>query len=194
MKISVIFFALGTLLCLSCSGYHSLSTEFATLEVPYVKGDDTGELTSSVIEAITSSSPYTYDPNGEYRLEVECNEVKQENIGFQYERNQEGNLEDKLIPSENRLFGNISFKLIKSSNNQIVLGPIKIEETVDYDFDFQPIQSSINTFSLGQISYIDEASQSALTPLYERFAYRIVAFLNTFVENIQTEEELTDDI
>jgi hypothetical protein len=194
MKRTVIFFVLGTLLCLSCSGYHSLSTEFATLDVPYVKGDETGELTSSIIEAITSSSPYTYDQNGEYRLEVEFNEIKQENIGFQYERNQEGNLENKLVPSENRLFGNISFKLIENSNNQTVLGPIKIEESVDYDFDFQPTQSNINTFSLGQISYIDEATQSALTPLYERFAHRLVVFLNTFVENVQTEEKVTNDI
>jgi hypothetical protein len=180
------------LLLLTSSCYYTSSKEFisnSSVSVPYVKGDPTGELTNVLIKTICSSTTLLYDnEEGDLNLSVELSEPSQENISFQYQTNSSGELEDKLEPSENRLTAKVLVTLTNLNTNKIILGPLFIEESVHYDFNFQPIQSNINIFSLGQLNYIDDATKVALTPLYQKLAEKIVSA----IENIwwkDTEDE-----
>ena len=138
------------LLLLTSSCYYTSSKEFfsgasPTVSIPYAKGDTTGELTNALIKTICSSTTLIYDnDDGDLNLSVQLSEPSQENISFQYRKNSNGELEDKLEPSENRLTAKVLFTLTNLNTNTVILGPLFIEESVNYDFDFQPIQSNIN--------------------------------------------------
>ena len=79
----------GLFFCLAgCASWHvadSVSSDRQmTVRIPYIQGDDSGELTSRVIEAVSLQPGFCVDESGQYLLRIHLLDDKEEKIGFRY--------------------------------------------------------------------------------------------------------------
>jgi len=146
--------------------------------VPYVEGDREGILTHYLVKEITRSSLFKYSntPN-QLELKVKLLDLRDENIGFRYDRKKWGKLTRSLIPTETRLEASAEVTFIKMNTGEILYGPTVISAEVDFDHDYYSSRNGVNTFSLGQLCDIDSAMEAAQTPLYRLLAERIVDYI-----------------
>lgn len=159
-------------------GYGDLPERYNTITIPYVQGDNEGQLTAEVIKSISTSGAFRYVPyGGELTLLIQLVEVDDENIGFRYYRNKQGCLKNWLIPTETRLSGIAEVTVLDSSTNQILLGPTCVKASVDFDHDYYSSRNAINIFSLGQLSDIDAGQEAAMDPLNRRLAEKITDYI-----------------
>ncbi|CDZ80443.1 hypothetical protein BN1013_00955 [Candidatus Rubidus massiliensis] len=180
------FFKIGIIACFLLSqtacGYHygqgSQLAAYKTITVPYVIGDLEGIFTSELIKKIATSGDLSYDNFcGDLCLEVKIINVIDDNIGFRYDRKKKGDLTHAIIPSETRLTGITEIKLTDTKNGTVIIGPIQISATVDFDHDYYSTRDAANLFSLGQLTDFDEAYHVALKPLYQILAEKIVDYI-----------------
>lgn len=160
-------------------GYDGLSNQYKTISVPYVESDRDGTLTAEVIKQLATSSAFQYlTHGGDLILKISLIELSDENIGFCYDRNKKGHLKDTLIPRETRLKAIVNVAVIDRCSNQILRGPVDITAYIDFDHDFYSNRDSINIFSLGQLTDIDAAQESAIRyPLNRQIAKKIVDYV-----------------
>ena len=169
-------------LCLvpySC-GYKYEQTRDTTISIPYVKGDTEGLLTEAIIKQIiaTSNLSYQSSKDGDLTLEAKIVKYDNENIGFRFDRDSQGNLQEKIVPSENRLSAFVKISLIETLTGKIILGPTIISSDVDYDYNFNTASGNITAFSMGQLDFTNVANMSAHNPLYHALAVRIVNYID----------------
>ncbi len=169
-------------LAFSCSGYHigqqPVSADHS-ISIPYIAGDDDGQFTATLIKAIASSGTWIYQPNdADYQLHLELLRARDENIGFQYARDKSGVLQDKIVPSENRLTYTLRFSVTNTKGGPDLIKPTELELSVDYDYEFEELRDDIVSYSLGQLNFIDNARDVAEKPLFQKAAQNIVDFLN----------------
>lgn len=174
------YFILGcvSLLALSSCYYHfgqsDLSERYRTISIPYIEGDDEGELTAELIHTIASEGGLRYLPaGGELVLKIKLIESYDENIGFRYDRHKDGTIKKGLIPTETRLNLTAEVFLLEASSDSILRGPTLIRASIDFDHDYYYDRNSVNVFSLGQLNDIDEAQEAAMRPLHRRLAEKI---------------------
>jgi outer membrane lipopolysaccharide assembly protein LptE/RlpB len=197
---------LATLLTLSLTscGYHAAaSDDKTTISVPYVEGDKQGQLTAEVIRQLTNSDIYEFvRKDGDLELKVVLNGDQHDVIGFEYDRTiKKGKVQRNLMATENRRTISAQVTLTDTHANEVVLGPLSISATGDYDYiDVNSLKtlSFINSygkrekvvnFSLGQLDSIEGAQDSVLTPVYRQLAQKIAAALQeNFIRNSQTIE------
>lgn len=149
-----------------------------TISIPYVQGDDDGQLTAALIHQVSISGEYVYrTTGGEYVLEARIIDDTYENIGFRYDRSKKGCLEDYIIPVEMRAGLLIEVQVIAFCSAEVVLGPNRLFADLDYDHDYYSIRDGINVSSLGQLTDIDSAEDAAKTPLYRKLAEKVVSWL-----------------
>lgn len=171
------------LLSLVSCGYRfqedCLASRYPTINVPYVEGDRDGQLTASIVRQLNTSSPFIY-VNGcsSMILYVRVIEFRDENVGFRYDRDGEGNLIRTVIPAETRSSILAEVCGIDSITEKVVLGPAKISARVDFDHEYYSSPNEVNVFSLGQLSDSDEAQDAAYRPLYNELAQKIVDYVN----------------
>lgn len=159
-------------------GRGELSERFATISVPYVEGDQEGELTSEVIKGLSTSGAFSYvNQGGDLTLKIKFIELRDENIGFRYDRNKRGKLKKSIIPTETRYTALAEVLLIESGSGQVIRGPTRITASTDFDHTYYTTRDEINVFSLGQLSDIDEARNAAMHPLNRHLAERIVDYV-----------------
>jgi hypothetical protein len=138
-----------------------------TLSVPFIEGDCEGELTAEVIRELIATGEVEYSHHcGELTLEVRLIDLREENIGFRYDREGAGQLTNTVIPSEARLTALAEVTVTKSVNGVIMIGPDLVTASIEYDHDYYSNQGGVNLFSLGQLNDIDLAKQAARRPLY----------------------------
>ena len=168
---------------LSSCGYRfdqkeGLSARYATISVPYVDGDRDGSLTAAVVEEIVRSGSFEYRRDGgALVLEIEQVDLREENIGFRYDRKKRGKLTKDIIPTETRIISVVEVAVIESVSGCTVLGPVRLSASVDFDHDYYFSRDEVNVFSLGQLIDIDEAYDAVQTPLYQALAEKIVAYI-----------------
>ncbi len=175
------FLCILSLLLASC-GYHSGPSGtlalYRTISIPYVKNDQDGRMTSALVKVISSESGFQYEKwGGDLTLLVEMLEFENENIGYRYDRKNDGKLTHSIIPSETRLIVVAQVTLMASNSAEPIAGPAKITATVDFDHDYEKTRHGVNIFSLGQLTDYDEAYDAAFQPLYHILSQKIADFI-----------------
>jgi hypothetical protein len=175
----------------SC-GYHTAAAEDKTsISIPYVEGDAQGQLTAEIIRQLSNSDLYDFvKQEGDLILKVALAGDKSEIVGFQYDlTSKKGKIERNLMAQENRRILSAKVTLINAATEEIVMGPLDISTTTDYDYiDVNSLKevSFINphgkrektiNLSLGQLDSIEGAQDAALTPGYRQLAQKIALAL-----------------
>lgn len=136
-------------------------------------------ITASIIRKITESGAYEYrNCDAALTLNVKVIDIRDENIGFRYDREKGGMLDNTIIPAETRLTAVAEVTLVDSCSRCAVLGPVLIRASVEFDHDYYNSRDGINVFSLGQLSDYDEGYDAAQKPLSEELGMKIVDYVN----------------
>lgn len=182
--------------CLFGCGYHfcQKNDEQITINVPFVKGDATGRLTSEIIQALSTTGHFELrkgDANLQLLIAIVSN--SDDRIGYRYDRNPTtGKRRKNIVGTENRETLNVEVKLVDSYTKEIILGPEIISVAADYDYvdsnsildltflDPKGKAATIIDFSLGQLDSIEGAHDDAQIPLFRKLAQKIVDGLESF--------------
>jgi hypothetical protein len=167
----------------SC-GYHlgqgGLISSYHTVSVPYVIGDLDGSLTAAVIRQLSASSELEVrNQEGSLLLKIAIIDFGDENIGFRYDRNHEGEVTHSIIPTETRITEICEITVIESCSGKVLLGPVRIAASVDFDHDYYKSRNGINIFSLGQLNDYDAAHDDVYGPLNQALAKKIVDYVSS---------------
>jgi hypothetical protein len=173
---------LGCLLSLvSCCyhfGYGDLSRQYSTISIPYIEGDDKGDLTAEVIKRLSISGALRYvSSGGDLILNIKVIELRDENIGFRYDRKKRGELKKSIIPTETRLKAITEVSVKEAYSGNIIKGPTRMTASLDFDHEYYSSRHAINIFSLGQLNDIDAAHDAVIHPLNRHLAERIVDYV-----------------
>ena len=178
----IIFFTIASLFINSCGyrfGQSTIPSIYRTITVPYVDGDEDGALTAAIVKEIDQNGTLVYvDRCSELKLQVKLLDLRDQNIGFRYDRNRRGKLEHYIIPTETRLTLASEILVTESCSGKIVLGPLILTSFVDFDHDYYSSRNGINIFSLGQLTDIDAAKDAVKVPLNKNLAKKIVEYIN----------------
>ncbi len=157
----------------------SIAMHYRTIGVPYIEGDMDGSLTAAVVKAIAQSGTLEYRHcGGALTLLVKEVAVEEENIGFRYYRKKKGSLTHDIVPTETRTTVVVDVTVVETASQRIVLGPVQISASVDFDHDFYSSRDGINIFSLGQLIDIDSAYDAVESPLQQKLAQKIVDYVS----------------
>lgn len=150
-----------------------------TVYVPFVEGDLQGEMTTKLIYLLNTSGKFIAGgPDSRYCLAVSLIGYKDQNVGFRYDRDSEGNmLNNTIIPAESRFSVLSEIILTDRTCNCTLLGPARISASLDFDHDWYSTWDGINVFSLGQITDYADAKDQVSSPLYQKLAQKIVDLL-----------------
>ncbi len=177
-----LLFVLVLLSLMSCGYYAgdgSLSQQYETITIPYAKNDLDGFLTKELTKVFATDSDLRVENcEADLILNVELLNIDEENIGFRYDRNKRGELIHEVIPVETRLIARAIVSLVDASSGCLVVQPIVIEATYDFDHDYNSPLNSVNIFSLGQLTDYDEAYDAAVKPLYHNLARKICDYVS----------------
>lgn len=178
MKLLRFSLAVAAAICSGCSGYRCERNDFATLTVPFVDGDRDGSLTQALIHEVTLHTPFSYVcANSVYELRVRLLDIREENIGFRYDRHKKGKLRHAIIPTELRMTALAEVTLYDATTGEVLIAPTPVEAYVDCDHDYYCNRDAVNVFSLGQLADIDAAREAALHPLNVKLARNVADFL-----------------
>lgn len=165
----------------ACSPWHmagSMSSDRQmTVSVPYVQGDATGELTSRLVESVSSQPGFRIDESGQYILRVKLLQTQDEKIGFRYDPKKLRHGQKDLILNETRSKALVEVSLVDRYSNTTVCGPAYILGNFDYDHQENVIDNNINGLSLGQLSDIDTAQDVTYIPQDRDLAIKICQWL-----------------
>jgi len=160
-------------------GSAGLPDRYSTISVPYVKDDQDGTLTSTIIKEIVRSGSFEYKCcGGALVLNVKQMELKEDDIGFRYDRKKRGALIKDMIPTETRIKILVEVSITEAVSNTIVLGPALLSASVDYDHDYYSSRGRVNIFSLGQLSDLEAAYDAVQVPLNRAIAEKIVDYIS----------------
>ncbi|MBY0529209.1 MAG: hypothetical protein K2P51_03365 [Rhabdochlamydiaceae bacterium] len=160
--------------------------------VPYISGDDEGQLNNAIIRKIAENPLFEYHRNrGEVTLLVSVIADGSDRIGYQYDRNPTtGKRRKNILATENRRTLSAEVKLVETVSGDVLVGPTIVKASADYDYvdahsivdlTFIPPHGRPETvldFSLGQLDSIEGAHDDAGAPIYQRLAQKIVEGLN----------------
>lgn len=183
VKKKQIFFLITFLfLCTGCGyqfGGGSMIPSGSTISVPYAEGDLDGNFTTELIKRISTVTKFRYQRTAaSLILKVRLLDFYDENIGFRYYRNKKNHLTKETIPVETRLYVTAEVSLIDATNGTLLLSPVLISASTDFDHDYYSTKDAINVFSLGQLTDYDEALDAAHKPLYHKLSKKIVDYLS----------------
>lgn len=169
------------LICLGCGyqfGEGSLSSQYRTITVPYVDGDNTGELTAALVHEISRSGSFQYcKDSADLTLCVKIIDYIYENVAFRFDRDKKCKLTNSMIPTQTRLTALVEVSVIDSKQGCAALGPSRIYSSIDFDHDYYFSRDGINVDSLGQLTDYDSAYDAAQRPLHQAIAEKIVDFI-----------------
>ena len=175
--------SLALLACffLSSCGYRgedSFLEHYSSISVPFVEGDSDGALTSAIVREISISSPLPYSQfNGDLILKVKLLDVEEDNVGYRYDRKKRGTIRKRLIPCETRVTAQLEVSL-EDRYCQQVLPKVIVTASLDFDHDYYSSRDSVNIFSLGQLSEVDAARDTVISPLNTLISKKIVDYLS----------------
>ena len=159
-------------------GRGELSQRYATLSIPYVKGDQKGELTANLIKQFSTSGAFRcISQGGDLILKIELLEFREENVEFRYDRKKTGELKKSLIPTETRVSAVAEVHLIEGGTGQTVRGPTHVTASVEFDHTYYATRDEINIFSLGQLNDFDAARDAIMHSLNRHLAEKIADYV-----------------
>lgn len=159
-------------------GRGELSQCYGTISVPYVKGDQHGELTTDIIKRLATSGAFRYiAEGGDLVLKVELIEFREENLEFRYDRKKTGERKHSIIPTETRLIALAEVLLVEGESGKVVRGPTRINASAEFDHTYYATRNEVNIFSLGQLNDFDAARDAVMRPLNRNLAEKIVDYV-----------------
>lgn len=169
-----------------CSGCHyhigqgGVNERYSSIAIPYAANDNDGRLTAALIKKMSESGLLHYDSDsGELTLLVKLIKYKNKNIGFRYDRfKKKDALLNTIIPTETRRTAWCEITVMETCSGKILIGPVLLNASVEFDHDYYSSRDGVNIFSLGQLGDIDAAYDASLTPLYEKLAEKITDYVN----------------
>lgn len=177
----ILFFAVVLILLSGCGyriGDGGLS-RYQTISIPFVEGDWDGDFTSEIAKEISKSGAFEYKrEDGALILFIKLIDLRDENIGFRYDRKKRGTIKKSIIPTETRITAFVEIKVVEAASNEVVLGPVILSSSIDFDHDWYNSRHAVNIFSLGQLSDIDAAREAVGHPLNEALAKKIADYLS----------------
>ncbi len=178
----VLILAYGFILSATSCGYRFGQGEtlspYSSISVPYVDGDSYGEFTNALVKRVSEWTHLRYKrEGGDMLLKVKILEIKDENIGFRYDRNNKGELIYSIIPTETRLEVIAKLEVVEAGSGRVIIGPYEFVAATDFDHDYYASRHAVNIFSLGQLVDYDAAYDAAIRPLSSAFAEKIVDIL-----------------
>lgn len=183
---------LSLILTMFSCGYHrsevSFFQKYQSIDVPYIQGDLDGRLTSSVIEALSSSSKIAYNPyDPDLILKIEIIQNKEVTVGYQYDiRQSNDELINRLIPNEGKRVISVKVQVVDADQGSVLFGPFEMEAEGDFDFvnfdnykdltfvDQKGVTVPVLQFSLGQLDAKEGAKEAALNATCKKLASKIV--------------------
>lgn len=160
-------------------GQGSIPDRYDSISVPYICGDIDGALTSAVIREFEANSGLKYvNSCGSLILSINLLDLRDQNIGFRYDRDKRDRITDCIVPTETRITAIVEVKVIEACSGKCVLGPVVLSSSVDFDHDYYSSRNGVNIFSLGQLNDIDAARDAVRTPLNRALARKIVEYVN----------------
>ncbi|MBA3602801.1 MAG: hypothetical protein H0W50_04005 [Parachlamydiaceae bacterium] len=169
-------------------GYGKNSSRFMTLSVPYVYGDEDGDLTNAIVHEIVTCSPFEHrTENGQLALIVKLIGVEDDNIGFRYEHVHGKKYKRSIIPAETRSIAKAEVSLVNATTMCSVIPTVILSASIDFDHEYNATRHDSNVFSLGQLSDADSAFAAARHPLNRRLAQKIVEYITISAEVISEE-------
>jgi hypothetical protein len=155
-----------------------LAGRYQTISIPYIQGDLDGSLTSAVVAEVVRTGVFEYRPcGGALLLKAKLTDSRDENIGFRYDRKKRGELRHSIIPTETRRTSYVEIVVEDPAAGSIVMGPVRISASFDFDHDYEYARDEVNVFSLGQLSDFDAACDAVQTPLNQALARKIVDYV-----------------
>lgn len=174
----ILFFGVLISSCQYQFGRGDLSQRYATISVPYIEGDQKGELTAEVIKKFSTAGAFRYvSCGGDLIAKIKLLEFREENIGFRYDRKKNGRLKKSIIPTETRMKAIAEVIVIESGSGQTIRGPTQITASTEFDHTYYATRDEINIFSLGQLNDLDAARDAVKQPLNRHLADRIVDYI-----------------
>lgn len=168
----IFFFLLSS--CGYSIGDGSPLASYRSFTVPYICGDKTGEFTAALIKELSCSGFFSYRSCGaELVFKISLIELSDEDVGYRYDINKRGKKTHSLIPSETRLTAYAEIVVMETSSNRVVLGPVRLKASIDFDHEYYFIRKGVNVSSLGQVTDFDQAYEAALPVLSAKLAKKI---------------------
>ncbi len=176
----------------ACSSCGSNNGELTTITIPLIRGDENGDLRTSLAKKVahTPGLAYSSKTDTRYRLDVKILEDASETIGFAWDEDPiTGEFIKRLYPNEGRRKVKASVSLFDSVTEKAVVSPFTVEGVADFDFvnptalkniEFENVQGNKQTvlpFSLGQLDSEEGAKQESFRPLSDTIADQIVRAL-----------------
>ncbi len=193
LKTKLFFLAALLLFTVSC-GYHwQPDSSIPSISLPFIEGDEEGQLTNEVAHAIALSGIGELQSHGgAYRLQIALCDSCSETIGFRRDRQKvDGKNKKNMLACEARKTIAAEVTLFRESSQEIVFGPEKIEADIDFDYvdndcykdltfvDPEGFTQAVLPFSLGQLEPYESAQDAAMCPLYRNLAQKIVDMVSS---------------
>lgn len=105
-------------------------------------------------------------------------ETKDENVGFRYDQNSDGELINTVIPAETRTSLLVEITLVDNYTHCRYFGPSRLSAGVTYDHDWYTSHGAVNVFSMGQVTDYFDAKDGIYPQLSRRLAKKIVDLLD----------------
>ncbi len=176
--LTFLLFSLSLVGCGYKFGDEKVAGSRQTINVPFIIGDEEGDLTAKIIEQLVKKGTYLYRSYaGDLTLLVKIVDQGDKNIGFRYDRKKDGRRRKEVIPIEGRAFIKAQVTLIETCSEKTVLGPVYVTSQVDFDHDYYASRGEVNVFSLGQLNDYDTACEAVHSPLNRALAHKIVDFI-----------------
>lgn len=195
--------SIGALFLSSCgyyAGQGDITSNYSSITIPYIKGDEYGEFTAALAREISTSGHLRYDRcDGDLTLCVSVIDNDYDNIGYRYDRKNEkakdqekdekeegreeeeveggGKLSHSVIPVETRVQALAEVTVIETASGCVLLGPARINAFLDFDHEYYYSHNQINSTSLGQLTDYDAAVDGAFKPLYQILAHKIADYI-----------------
>lgn len=155
-----------------------MADKYKTITIPFVDGDKSGFLTAELVKQFSHSGVFEYRNNrAELELKIVLLDTNEEHIGYQFYRDENNNVVERLSPTEGRSKVLARVSLIESSSGKVVLGPKEIVASVEYDFDPDLSVDNVTEFSMGQLSSIDSAQDIARLTTNEMLSEKIIDYI-----------------
>lgn len=168
---------------LTSCGYHfgqgSIPNQYRSISVPYIIGDEDGDLTAAVIKEIGAYGGLCYrDRGADLILKASILDIVDEDIGFRYQRNKNGTINKNVVPIETRISTIVELSVVEAATCKVILGPVIITTPIDFDHDYYSSRDGVNVFTLGQVNDVEEAYDSVMRPLNRATARKIVEYIS----------------
>lgn len=158
----------------SAGNYNALS-RYQSITVPYVEGDEEGDVTTQIIQALAEAGVWKYHAlDAQLSLKVKILKIKREDVGYDRFYNQNNQIERWMVPNERRLSILAEVSVVEESTQKTILGPLELSESVKLDFNPEYSETNLVRFSLAQYDFVENAERTAHKPLNQRLAKIIV--------------------